>query len=135
MDYINKSNLTQEEIQLLSFDYENRKKTTTTTYLLLIFFGQLFLHRFYLGPTPFAIFGVVYTVLLNIVIVGFTLTGIENGELLEYYYFLLQHIYIVAIAWIPYIWLFLDIFRVPALVEHVNHTTERAILTAMSKAK
>jgi len=135
MDYVHKNNLSAEEIQLLAFDYNNRKKTTATAYTLLVFFGPLFLHRFYLGPTPYAIFGAVYTLVLNLAILGFVFVGLANGQLLDYALFLTEHIYIVAIVWIPYIWLLLDIFRIPALVDHVNHQTERAILAAMSQGK
>ncbi|WJY26388.1 hypothetical protein [Sporosarcina trichiuri] len=61
--------------------------------------------------------------------------GMANGELADYAIFLAEHIYIVAIVWLPYVWLLFDIFRIPALVDHANHQTERAILAAMSQGE
>lgn len=135
MDFINKSKLTKEEILLLDFDYANRKKRPETAYLLLIFLGHLFVHRFYIGPTPFSVFGLTYAFLLHITVILFGIVGLSNGTLLDYIYLLSENIYIVLIALSPYIWLFFDLFRIPEMVDDVNHKTERALLEAMERVK
>jgi hypothetical protein len=135
MDYINKSKLTNEEILLLNFDYENRKKRPETAYLLLILLGHLFVHRFYIGPTPFSVFGMTYAILLHITVICFTIIGLANGTLLDYLYLVLDNIYIVIIALSPYLWLYFDLFRINQMVDNVNHKTERALLEAMKRVK
>jgi len=135
MDYINKSKLTHEEILLLRFDYENRKKRPETAYLLLIFLGLLFVHRFYIGPTPFSVFGMTYAILLHITVLLFAIIGLANGTLLDYMYLVLDNIYIVMLALSPYLWLYLDVFRITEMVDNVNHKTEHALLEAMKRVK
>ncbi|MEV9640588.1 hypothetical protein ABZ756_07800 [Mammaliicoccus sciuri] len=135
MDYISKKGMTHEEVIQLQYEYNNRKKTNAITYTLLIFFGGYFLHRFYLGITPYAIFGAVYTLLLNIVIVYFIKEAFVHQMFIEYIWFLLTHPQFIILPLIPYAWLLLDLFRVPQLVDYANHQTELALVRAIKRSR
>lgn len=133
MDYISKRGFTHEEIMQLQYEYSNRKKTNAITYTLLIFFGGFFLHRFYLGVTPYAIFGVVYTVLLDLVILYFLRDAYVNQMMIEYIWFLFEHPQFIILPLLPYVWLLFDLFRVPNLVDYANHQTELALIRAIKR--
>lgn len=135
MDYISKKGMTYEEVMQLQYEYNNRKKTNAITYTLLIFFGGYFLHRFYLGNTPYAIFGTAYTILLHIVIIYFIRDAFVNQMFLEYIWFLFEHPQFIILPLLPYVWLLFDLFRVPQLVDYANHQTELALVRAIKRSR
>lgn len=133
MDYISKKGMTHEEVMQLQYEYNNRKKTNALTYTLLIFFGGFFMHRFYLGITPYAIFGAVYTILLNIVIIYFVRHAFVNDMIFDYTMFLFTHPQFIILPLLPYVWLLFDLFRVTQLVDYANHQTELALVRAIKR--
>ncbi|ARF17850.1 hypothetical protein [Sporosarcina ureae] len=135
MDYVSKKGMTYEEVMQLQYEYNNRKKTNAITYVLLILFGNYFLHRFYLGITPYAIFGAIYTLLLNGVIIYFIRDAYINQMIFDYILFLLMHPHFIILPFIPYLWLLLDLFRVPQLVDYANHQSELALVRAIKRSR
>ena len=135
MDYISKKGMSYEEVMQLQYEFNNRKKTNAITYVLLILFGGYFLHRFYLGITPYAIFGAVYTLLLNIVIIYFVREAFIHDLVFDYFLFLALHPQFIFLPLIPYLWLLLDLFRVPQLVDYSNHQTELSLVRAIKRSR
>ncbi|WP_128895821.1 TM2 domain-containing protein [Longirhabdus pacifica] len=52
---LSKHDLTTQQLQMLSGEFEKRKKSTGTTWILWLFLGGIGGHRYYLGNIPQAI--------------------------------------------------------------------------------
>lgn len=102
-----KQELTQQELQILQSEYENKKKSTLISYLLWYFLGLFGMHQFYLG-NPLQ--GILYLVLLTIgSLTAFILIG----------FFIL----------IPLgIWWLIDAFLIPSYIQKLNEKVEKEIL-------
>ncbi|AUJ23463.1 MULTISPECIES: TM2 domain-containing protein [Virgibacillus] len=99
--------LTDHEKLLVSSELNRKGKNMLLAYVLLIFLGTLGIHRFYLDKK-----GTAITQLILSVVGGLTA--------------------IILIGFIPLIivgiWLFIDLFLVPGMVEKENERIEQEII-------
>ncbi|GAB4073724.1 hypothetical protein GCM10028778_12270 [Barrientosiimonas marina] len=104
--------LTNEERMLVNSELQRKGKSMLLSYVLLIFLGSLGIHRFYLGKKGSAIAQLCLTVggwLTAILIIG-----------------------IVALIVVG-VWLIVDLFLVPAIVEHQNSLIEDEIVATLER--
>lgn len=95
--------LTTEQRILLNSEIDRRGKNMVVAYLLLLFMGTLGIHRFYLGQTGTGI------AQLSLTIVGWFTVWIIIG--------------IIPLA-IVGVWVIIDLFLVPGIVEKENRKLE-----------
>ncbi|WP_121616633.1 TM2 domain-containing protein [Virgibacillus halodenitrificans] len=102
--------LTHEERMLVNSEVSRKGKNMLLSYVLLIFLGTLGIHRFYLGKTGSAITQLVLTILgwmTAIFLVGFLLIAVVG------------------------IWLLIDLFLVPGMVESSNKELEEQVIASL----
>ncbi|MFU0790115.1 TM2 domain-containing protein [Virgibacillus proomii] len=102
--------LTNEERVLVNSELNRKGKSLLLAYVLLIFLGSLGIHRFYLDRKGSAIAQLLLSVIGWItvfIIIGF-----------------------IPLA-IVYIWLFVDLFLIPGMVNRENEIIEKEIIQSL----
>ncbi|GIP62660.1 MULTISPECIES: TM2 domain-containing protein [Virgibacillus] len=102
--------LTNEERMLVNSELNRKGKNMLLAYVLLIFLGSLGIHRFYLNRKGSAIAQLLLSVIGWItvfIIIGF-----------------------IPLA-IVYIWLFVDLFLIPGMVNRENEIIEKEIIQSL----
>lgn len=104
--------LTNEERMLVNSEVSRKGKNMLLAYILLIFLGTLGIHRFYLGKKGSAITQLVLTLVgwaTTVILVGFGLLAIVG------------------------IWVFVDLFLVPGMVNDANNKIEQEVINSLNR--
>ncbi|HIS29420.1 MAG TPA: NINE protein [Candidatus Avamphibacillus intestinigallinarum] len=105
-------NLTNEERILVSSELTNKGKSTLLSYILLLFLGSLGIHRFYLGKSGTAAAQLILTIIGWMTIL-----------------FVVGFVPLIIVG----IWLFVDLFLVPGMVQSANNQIEQDIIATLRR--
>jgi len=105
--------LTNEERMLLNSEMQRKGKSMVLAYILLIFLGSLGIHRFYLNQKGTAI------TMLVLFLVGWATSWI----------FFIGYLFLIPL----WIWVFVDLFLVPGIVNKENEYIEGKIIYSIKQ--
>lgn len=99
--------LTHDERMLVNMELQRKGKNIVLAYFLLALFGTLGVHRFYLGRSGTAIFQLVLTIFGWMTV-----------------WFIVGFVPLITVG----IWLIVDLFLIPKIIERDNKQLEREIV-------
>ena len=134
MSHLNSTNhinsLTEKELQVLNFEYNQKKKSIGIAYLLYIFLGIFMVHRIYVGMTSYSIYILAYTFFLIIGMISSLFLIYVSQGFSDY----MHYVDMSARGFLflpPYIWLLLDLFRIPTIINKKNEHLKTTIIESI----
>lgn len=120
---MDKSQLSVEELLLLSSEMRSREKSLALSYLMLIG-GHLGIHRFYLKRPASGAFQLVLSCIAILFYIAYSFSEGWDEEHPVYALLAVALVFGIAVG----IWMLVDLFLIPGMVKQLNDEEERAVI-------